>query len=306
MAACASCVLCAVLVAGAAAGIQPGYTDVADGVATDAIGADVNVAENALSAGGGGALGLDPSSSGLDPSPSGLNASPLGLDAPVPGSDAAATSDPSGVVGSPESVFGQAGESEVVDALKSALAAKDGEEGRDSGGDGASALVSGTAGTAGASGASTSKKSGSAASSGKGAVSSSGNGAATSAQAQKKRCTITINGVSMDYVDSYGTSSAPSGDAGIWRGSDSTTDGGFGYFIGHNYTDFGAVANLETGNHVSVTDADGNFRDYEVVDSFTVPRNTTWSEVSDRVTGYGESIAMQTCANGGYVIVVAK
>ena len=197
-------------------------------------------------------------------------------------------------------------ESEVVDALKSALAAKGGEEGLDSGGDGASALVSGAAGTVGASGVSTSKKSGSAASSGKGAVPSSGNGAATSAQAQKKRCTITINGVSMDYVDSYGTSSAPGSDAGIWRGSDSTTDGSFGYFIGHNYTDFGAVANLETGNHVSVTDADGNSRDYEVVDSFTVPRNTTWSEVSDRVTGYGESIAMQTCANGGYVIVVAR
>lgn len=126
------------------------------------------------------------------------------------------------------------------------------------------------------------------------------------AQSQKKSCTITIGGVAIDYVDSYGTSAAPSSDAGIWRGSDSTTDGSFGYFIGHDYTNFGAVANLDPGANVSVTDGDGNSRDYEVIDSFVVPRDTTWSEVSDRITGYGESIAMQTCVDDGYVIVVAK
>lgn len=125
------------------------------------------------------------------------------------------------------------------------------------------------------------------------------------AQSQNKSCTITVNGVPIDYVDSYGTSAAPSSGAGIWYGSDSTNDGSFGYFIGHNYTDFGAVADLESGSSVSVTDGDGNSREYEVVDSFTVPRGTTWDEVSDRITGYGESIAMQTCVNDGYVIVVA-
>ena len=129
--------------------------------------------------------------------------------------------------------------------------------------------------------------------------------AAAPAQSQNKSCTITVNGVPIDYVDSYGTSAAPSSGAGIWYGSDSTTDGSFGYFIGHNYTDFGAVADLENGSSVSVTDADGNSREYEVVDSFVVPRGTYWSEVSDRVTCYGESIAMQTCVNDGYVIVVA-
>ena len=130
-------------------------------------------------------------------------------------------------------------------------------------------------------------------------------GTAAPAQSQNKSCTITVNGVPIDYIDSYGTSAAPSNDAGIWYGSDSTTDGSFGYFIGHNYTDFGAVADLENGSSVSVTDGDGNSREYEVVDSFVVPRGTTWDEVSDRVTGYGESIAMQTCVNDGYVIVVA-
>lgn len=155
----------------------------------------------------------------------------------------------------------------------------------------------------------TSQKSQSAskASSGKATSSSGSKGSASaSTPSQKKSCTITIDGVAMDYVDSYGTSSAPSNDAGIWRGSDSTTDGSFGYFIGHDYTDFCAVADLDAGSSVSVTDGDGNTRDYEVVDSFTVPRGTHWSEVADRVTCYGESIAMQTCVEGGYRIVVAK
>lgn len=125
-------------------------------------------------------------------------------------------------------------------------------------------------------------------------------------KAPSKTCTITIDGVEMNYIDSYGTSSAPDSDAGIWRGSDSTTDGSYGYFIGHDYTAFGSVANIDTGSTVSVTDGNGDSRSYQVVDSFVVPEGSHWSDISDRVTGYGESIVMQTCVDGGYQIVVAE
>lgn len=128
---------------------------------------------------------------------------------------------------------------------------------------------------------------------------------ADSEESTAKANTITINGVEIDYTDSYGTASAPNEGAGIWRGSDSTTDGSYAYFIGHDYTEFGDIANLEQGSTVSVTDSNGDSCDYEVVDSFVVPEGTLWSEVSDRVTGYGESVVMQTCVEDGYLIVVA-
>ncbi len=129
---------------------------------------------------------------------------------------------------------------------------------------------------------------------------------ADSEESTAKTSTITINGVEIDYTDSYGTASAPSEGAGIWRGSDSTTDGSYGYFIGHDYTEFGDIANLEQGSTVSVTDSNGDSCDYEVVDSFVVPRDSYWSDISDRVTGYGESVVMQTCVEDGYLIVVAE
>ena len=129
---------------------------------------------------------------------------------------------------------------------------------------------------------------------------------ADSEEGTAKASTITINGVEIDYTDSYGTASAPSEGAGIWRGSDSTTDGSYAYFIGHDYTEFGDIANLEQGSSVSVTDSNGDSCDYEVVDSFVVPRDSYWSDISDRVTGYGESVVMQTCVEDGYLIVVAE
>lgn len=118
--------------------------------------------------------------------------------------------------------------------------------------------------------------------------------------------TITINGVEMSYVDAYGATTAPDTDAGIWKGSDSTTDGSYGYFIGHDSTDFGGVADMELGSEVAVTDGNGDSRTYQVVDSFVVPKGSYWSDISGRVTGYGESIVMQTCVDDGYQIVVAE
>lgn len=46
---------------------------------------------------------------------------------------------------------------------------------------------------------------------------------------------------------------------------------------------------------MNVTDANGDSRDYRVVDSFDVSAGALWSEVFGRVTGCGDSIAMQTC-----------
>lgn len=49
---------------------------------------------------------------------------------------------------------------------------------------------------------------------------------------------IDVNGDIVTYVPSYESASAPASGAGLWMGSDSTTDGSWGYFIGHNPGDF--------------------------------------------------------------------
>ena len=78
-------------------------------------------------------------------------------------------------------------------------------------------------------------------------------------------------------------------------GSDSTTDGSWGYFIGHNPGDFTCVMTLKNGDPVTVCDSDGNTRTYSVVDEFIVPDDTYWEDIQSRVTDYGESIILQTC-----------
>lgn len=119
--------------------------------------------------------------------------------------------------------------------------------------------------------------------------------------------TISVDGVSMDYIDTYQASTAPSSGAGLWMGSDSTTDGSWGYFIGHNPGPFWHVMDLTAGDAITVTDSAGASRTYHVVDVFTVPDSTYWEEIQSRVTGYGESVVLQTCCgdNANYRIVVA-
>lgn len=117
--------------------------------------------------------------------------------------------------------------------------------------------------------------------------------------------TITVDGVTVGYVDSAGSATAPASGAGLWKGSDSTTDGALGYFIGHNPGDFGMVARAGVGSRVTVVDGSGGSRSYSVVDAFTVPRETTWGEISERVSGRGESVALQTCVDAGYKVLVA-
>ncbi|WP_304426999.1 sortase domain-bontaining protein [uncultured Adlercreutzia sp.] len=119
--------------------------------------------------------------------------------------------------------------------------------------------------------------------------------------------TIDVNGDIMDYIDSYETASAPTSGAGLWMGSDSTVDGSWGYFIGHNPGSFTCVMTLKNGDPVTVCDSEGRTRTYHVVDEFIVPDDTYWEDIQSRVTEYGESIILQTCCgdNAHYRVVIA-
>ena len=110
------------------------------------------------------------------------------------------------------------------------------------------------------------------------------------------------------YVGSYLTSTAPEDAAGLWYGSDSTTDGSWGYFIGHNPGVFDRLLVMGEGSPVTVVDRTGAGRTYTVVLVFDVPNSTTWEDIESSVTGHGESIILQTCIDGGanYRIMVAS
>lgn len=118
-------------------------------------------------------------------------------------------------------------------------------------------------------------------------------------------CTLTIGGSVISYVDAYNSPSAPSSGAGVWKGSDSTTDASFGYFIGHNPGSFAVVMGLGVGSSVRVCDSNGNTRSYSVVKVMDVPRTSTWGDISSEVLGRGESVTLQTCNGDSYRIVIA-
>lgn len=119
--------------------------------------------------------------------------------------------------------------------------------------------------------------------------------------------TISVDGILVCYKDWLGADSAPLVGAGLWAGSDSTTDGELGYFVGHNPGDFNMVMDLGLGDPVTVNDRAGHSRTYSVVDVFTVPDTATYDDISTRISGYGESVVLQTCVGDGesYRIVVA-
>ena len=118
---------------------------------------------------------------------------------------------------------------------------------------------------------------------------------------------LKIGGQHIPYIDYFKKDTAPERGAGLWMGSDSTTDGDWGYFIGHNPGDFAPVMDLVEGDIVSVCDTDAAARDYTVVDIFDVKVGTYWHEIEERVSGYGESIILQACCgdNAHYRVVVA-
>lgn len=133
-----------------------------------------------------------------------------------------------------------------------------------------------------------------------------GGTAATGGAGQAAR-TVNVAGTVVGYADAYRASTAPASGAGLWMGSDSTTDGSWAYFIGHNPGPFHCVMGLGQGAAVTVCDGSGNARTYHVVDVFTVPDTTYWEEIQGRVTSHGESVILQTCVgdNASYRIVVA-
>ena len=69
---------------------------------------------------------------------------------------------------------------------------------------------------------------------------------------------------------------------------------------------FAPVRSLSSGDAVVVCDRSGAQRAYTVREVFQVEETATWKTIASRVTGYGESVVLQTCAGDGMnVIAVA-
>ena len=118
--------------------------------------------------------------------------------------------------------------------------------------------------------------------------------------------TIQVGNSCLPFTDAFGATTAPKTGAGLWMGSDSTTDGSWGYFIGHNPGPFCEVMGLEVGDAVTVCDRSGHQRTYRVAKTFRVTDDTCWESIEGDVTCYGESAILQTCCgdNVHYRIVV--
>lgn len=118
--------------------------------------------------------------------------------------------------------------------------------------------------------------------------------------------TLYIGGAAIPYRDVRG-GTTPDAGAGLWLGSDDTADGSWGYFVGHNPGPFAPVKTLGCGSTITLCDTAGATRTYIVRDVFTIETTATWKTIAGRVTGYGESLVLQTCTGDGATntIVVA-
>lgn len=118
--------------------------------------------------------------------------------------------------------------------------------------------------------------------------------------------TLTIGDTTIPYRDVRGGTTPATG-AGLWLGSDATTDGSWGYFVGHNPGSFAPVRTLKRDDAVTLADSQGATRVYRVRIVFTVEITATWKAIAPLVTGFGESIVLQTCTGDGKTntIVVA-
>lgn len=132
------------------------------------------------------------------------------------------------------------------------------------------------------------------------------NSAAPQTPPPAKCRTLTIGDTTIPYRDVRGGTTPATG-AGLWLGSDATTDGSWGYFIGHNPGSFTPVRTLKRGDTIMLVDSQGAARDYRVHTVFTIEITATWKAIAPRVTGFGESIVLQTCTGDGKTntIVVA-
>lgn len=106
---------------------------------------------------------------------------------------------------------------------------------------------------------------------------------------------LKINETIIPYESSRFANTAPANEAGLWMGSDSTTDNSYGYFIGHHPGIFDCVPTLTVGDKVVVCDMLGHKRMYTVRVLLDFPSSATWGNVKPFVSGYGESIILQTC-----------
>lgn len=109
------------------------------------------------------------------------------------------------------------------------------------------------------------------------------------------KASLRINGKIIPYENAEFASTAPANEAGLWMGSDSTSDNSYGYFIGHHPGVFDCVSQLNVGDKVVVCDMIGNKRMYTVRVLLDFPATATWGNVEPFVTGYGESVILQTC-----------
>lgn len=117
--------------------------------------------------------------------------------------------------------------------------------------------------------------------------------------------TLVVGGTAIPYRDVRG-GTTPSSGGGLWLGPEAVDDGSWGYFVGHNPGSFAPVRSLSSGDAVVVCDRSGAQRAYTVREVFQVEETATWKTIASRVTGYGESVVLQTCAGDGMnVIVVA-
>lgn len=132
------------------------------------------------------------------------------------------------------------------------------------------------------------------------------NDAMENAQALTPR-TLSMLGNTISYVDAYNVADAPTSTAGLWAGTDSTTDGSWGYFVGHHPGVFNCVMDLQNGDAVQVCDGNGNTRTYHVISIYDIPDYTQWEQIAPDVESHGESITLQTCCgdNQHYRIVEA-
>lgn len=128
----------------------------------------------------------------------------------------------------------------------------------------------------------------------------------SSAPTAKTPGTLAIGGAVIPYRDVRGGTTPATG-AGLWLGSDATDDGSWGYFVGHNPGPFAPVKTLGCGSTITLCDTAGATRTYIVRDVFTIETTATWKTIAGRVTGYGESLVLQTCTGDGATntIVVA-
>lgn len=130
-------------------------------------------------------------------------------------------------------------------------------------------------------------------------------GAEAGSDAALAPSTLVVGGTAIPYSDVRG-GTTPSSGGGLWLGSDAVDDGSWGYFVGHNPGSFAPVRSLSSGAAVTVCDRSGAQRTYTVRDVFQVEETATWKAIASRVTGFGESVVLQTCAGDGMnVIVVA-